>query len=95
MGRDPQRLAAAEPVLDRWTRAPVAGDAATERPAARVEFAEIQAAVARGDLAALEAYGGINGALARMRDLSAAEVGAGRAAPAITRGRMSRSGCTT
>ena len=95
VGRDPERLAAAEPVLASWTKAP-APAAEPERSAepggaARAEFAEIQAAVARGDLAGLEKYGGINGALARMRDLSAAAAGTGRARPAITSGRTWRS----
>ena len=95
VGRDPERLAACEPVLAGWTKAP-APAAEPERAAgaergARAAFAEIQAAVARGDLAALEAYGGINGALARMRDLSAAAAGTGGARPAITSGRTWRS----
>ena len=95
VGRDPERLAAAEPVLAGWTKAP-APAAEPERSAdagraGRAEFAEIQAAVARGDLAALEEYGGINGALARMRDLSAAAAGAGGARPEITSGRTWRS----
>ncbi|MYN64922.1 MAG: hypothetical protein F4X11_07830 [Acidobacteria bacterium] len=94
VGRDPERLAAAEPVLAGWTKAAAAG-AAAEGGAeaarlARAEFAEIQAAVARGDLAALEAHGGINGALGRMRELSAAAAGAGGAV-AITSGRTWRS----
>ena len=84
VGRDLERLAAAEPVLAGWMKAaeaagPAAGGGTEAARAAKVEFAEIQAAVARGDLAALEAYGGINGALARIRDLSAAEAGTGRA----------------
>lgn len=87
VGRDPERLAAAGPVLVGWTRAPAAPDAGTMQ-GARAEFTEIQAAVARGDLAALESYGGINGALGRMRELSAAPAGAG---PAITSGRTWRS----
>ena len=95
VGRDPERLAAAEPVLAGWTKtAAPAGGAEGGTKAARAmkaEFAEIQAAVARGDLAALEAYGGINGALARMRDLSAAAAGTGGAGPAITSGRTWRS----
>ncbi len=96
VGRDPERLAAAEPVLAGWTRAAEAagpgldGGAEAAR-AARAEYAEIQAAVARGDLAALEAWGGINGALSRMRELSAAAAGAGGAGPAITSGRTWRS----
>ena len=96
VGRDPERLAAAGPVLAGWTKAASAASAATEAGAgaaraARAEFAEIQAAVARGDLAALEAYGGINGALGKMRELSAAAAGSGGAAPAITSGRTWRS----
>ena len=96
VGRDPERLAAAEPVLAGWTKAPAGPDAEAARDAvtaraARAEFAEIQAAVARGDLAALEAYGGVNGALGRMRDLSAAAAGSKGAGPAITSGRTWRS----
>ena len=95
VGRDPERLAAAEPVLAAWTKtAAPAGAAAGGTEAARAakaEFAKIQAAVARGDLVALEAYGGINGALARMRDLSAADAATGGAGPVITSGRTWRS----
>ena len=96
VGRDPERLAAAEPVLAGWTRAPAAPDAATETPGeaerrAEAELAAVRAAVARGDLAALETYGGIKGALARMRDLAVRKAGAGSAAPAITSGRTWRS----
>ena len=95
VGRDPERLAAAEPVLAGWTKTPAPPPeperSAEAGRASRSEFAEIQAAVARGDLAALEAYGGINGALARMRDLSAAAAGKSGARPAITSGRTWRS----
>ena len=96
VGRDPERLAAAEPVLSGWTKAARVTGAATDggagaEPAAKAEFAEIQAAVARGDLTALEAYGGINGALGKMRELSAAAAGADGAGPAITSGRTWRS----
>ena len=95
VGRDPERLAAAEPVLAGWTKTAAPAGAArggTEAArAAKAEFAEIQAAVARGDLAALEAYGGINGALGRMRDLSAAADGPAGAGLAITSGRTWRS----
>ena len=96
VGRDPERLAAAEPVLAGWTRAPAAPDAGAERSGeaargAEAELAAVRAAVARGDLAALETYGGINGALARMRDLSARRTGADGEAPAITSGRTWRS----
>ena len=81
VGRDPERLAAAQPVLDAWTRAPAPPDAAAERSGEAARGA----AVARGDLAALETYGGINGARAALR------IGAGGAAPAITSGRTWRS----
>ena len=94
VGRDPERLAAAEPVLAGWTKAAAGAAAAGGAEAARAasaEVTEIQAAVARGDLAALEAHGGINGALGRMRELSAAVAGDGRGAAAITSGRTWRS----
>ena len=90
VGWDPERLAAAEPVLAGWTKAPAPVDPEAGS-AARAEFAEIQAAVARGDLAAPNAHGGINGALGRMRDLSAAKAGSNGAGPAITSGRTWRS----
>ena len=94
VGPDPERLAAAEPVLAGWTKAPAAAAGAenrrcgTRRPG---EVRAIEAAVARGDLAALEVYRGINGALGRLRDLSAAEAGNVGAGPAITSGRTWRS----
>ena len=96
-GRDPVRLAAAERVLDRWTQALGAVDAEAERRAeaaraAREEFIAVRASVAAGDLKALEPYGGLNGALARMSDL--AEVGEAKTArpkPAVTAGRTWRS----
>ncbi len=96
VGRDPVRLAAAGPVLDGWTRvtAPAEGGTgplAEAARGARAELAAIRRAVAAGDLAALEAYGGLNGALARMRDLAAGAAGTSRAKPAITSGRMWRS----
>ena len=96
VGRDPARLAEAERVLDGWTRAPAAPAADTvpldeAARGARAELAAIREAVAAGDLAALEAYGGLNGALARMRDLAAGAAGTGRAKPAITSGRTWRS----
>ena len=61
VGRDPERLAAAEPVLAGWTRAPAAPDGGAERSGeaargAEAELAAVRAAVARGDLAALETY---------------------------------------
>ena len=58
---------------------------------ARAELAAIRTALAAGDLRALEVYGGVNGALARMRHLAAGKAGTGRAKPAITSGRTWRS----
>ena len=97
VGRDPVRLAAAGQVLDGWTRVTAPADAGTgpldeAARGARAELAAIRQTVAAGDLAALEVYGGLNGALARMRDLAApGAAGTGRGTPAITRGRTWRS----
>ena len=97
VGRDPVRLAAADRVLNRWTNAPAASGSAAERCGevtcrARAELDTIRVAVTAGDLAALEDYGGINGALARMRELVAAgEAATARTKPAITSGRSWRS----
>ena len=88
VGRDPVRLAEAGRVLNGWASTPAAADVA---PEAAAEFAAIRTAVAAGNLGALDAYGGVNGALTRMRALVADEAGTGRARPAITRGRTWRS----
>ena len=65
VGRDPVRLRVAERVLARWTT-PATDDArdtaARERAA---ELASIRAAITTLDEAALAAYGGLNGAVAR------------------------------
>ena len=92
-GRDPVRLEAAEPVLDGWTRAPAASPPRLNEPAGNVqaEQATIRAALAAGDLRALAVYGGVNGALARMRHLAAGKAGTGRSKPAVTSGRTWRS----
>ena len=87
-GRDPARLAEAGRILDGWTRPPAPAPAAPEPDA---ENGAIRRAVAAGDLAALEAYGGLNGALARLRELAAGRAAAGRAQPAIDAGRTWRS----
>ena len=96
VGRDPERLAAAEPVLAGWTRAPAAPDGGAERSGeaargAEAELAAVRAAVARGDLAALETYGGINGALARRRPGGPGPAGRRRRSRAAGRG--ARRGC--
>ena len=92
-GRDPVRLAAAEQVLAGWTRASSAAGQPLDKTEAdtRAELAVIRSALAAGDLRALDAYGGVNGALARMRTLAAAGAGNGRAKPAVTSGRTWRS----
>ena len=87
VGRDPVLLAAAGCVLDGWTCEPRAAGKETD---ADPELETLRKTVTTGDLAALERWGGINGALARMRDL-ARTAGAGREAPAITSGRTWRS----
>ncbi len=96
VGRDPERLAAAEPVLDGWTRVSAASGAAAEPRGeaagrARTELAALRAAVSAGDLAALADYGGLNDALARMRELAADAGRTGPERPAITSGRTWRS----
>ena len=92
-GRDPVRLAAAEQVLAGWTRTPAAAGRPPDEAAAdtRAELAAIRSALAAGDLPALDAYGGVNGALARMRTLAAANGSAGKSKPAVTSGRTWRS----
>ncbi|MCY4662074.1 MAG: hypothetical protein OXF93_20065 [Acidobacteria bacterium] len=94
-GRDPARLAEAARVLDGWTREPAPAPAAPAADA-DAENDAIRKAVAAGDLAALEAWGGLNGALARLRELAAGRTAAGKAAagrtrPAIDAGRTWRS----
>ena len=90
VGRDPVRLAAAEQVLEDWTRAPAPSGPRVDQAAGGAELAAIRAAVAAGDLGALETYDGVNGALARMRHLAAGKAG-DRAKPAVTSGRTWRS----
>ena len=70
---------------------PNSGSTEAESCDARAELAAIRSALAAGDLRALEVYGGVNGALARMRELAADKAGTGRAKPAITSGRTWRS----
>ncbi|MYN65063.1 MAG: hypothetical protein F4X11_08550 [Acidobacteria bacterium] len=88
VGRDPVRLEAAERVLEGWTRAPrVAGGA----PDSAEEIAAIRKAVAALDLAALEAWGGLNDAIARCAALEEASERSRPQGPAITAGRTWRS----
>ena len=100
VGRNPVRLEAAGRVVDRWRREPVARAAAREQTAARrceqahreEELASIRAALVAANQEALRRYGGLNGALARMRDLATAEAaGSVRAKPAVAAGRTWRS----
>ena len=58
---------------------------------AAAEMAAIKAAIATSDLAALEAWGGLNPALQRTRVLNAASAGSRRSTTAITVGRAWRS----
>ena len=79
------RLAAAGRVLDRWaaTHPP-----AEVEPAAAAELEPIRRAIATADMAALDAYGGLNPpAMRRMGALTTAATGG----PSITRGRIWRS----
>ena len=90
VGRDPVRLAAAERVLDRWASTPPASVTMAQEEAA-AEMAAIRRAIATSDWAALEAHGGLNPALQRMRVLHAACAGSRRSRAAITSGRTWRS----
>ncbi len=87
-GRDPVRLEAAERVLAGWTRAPRAAAGAPESAA---EIASIRKAVAALDLDALEAWGGLNDAIARCAALEEASERSRPQGPAITAGRTWRS----
>jgi len=80
-------------LLDAWTRTPAASEPRLDEAArgAHAELAAIRAALAAGDLRALEVYGGVNGALARMRKLAADKAGTGATKTAITSGRTWRS----
>ena len=90
VGRDPERLAAAERVLANWaSTSPESVTMAHGEAAA--ELAAIKNAIATGDLAALEEYGGLNAALQRTRTLDAACAGSRRSTAAITVGRTWRS----
>lgn len=95
VGRDLVRLAAAGRVPDRWMREPPASAAARDETAARVceqarheeEVESIRAAISKIDHAALAAYGGLNGAIARCVALKAAAAETRGLIPLITAGR--------
>ncbi len=88
VGRDPVRLDAAERILAGWTSAPRAAGAG---PESAEEIAAIRKAVAALDLAALEAWGGLNDAIARCAALEEASERSRPQGPAITAGRTWRS----
>ena len=86
VGRDPERMAAAKRVLDKCAATPPESVMMSHQDAA-AELAAIKKALATGDSAALEAYGGLNPALQRTRILNAACAGSRRSTAAITTGR--------
>ena len=88
VGRDPVRLDAAERVLEGWTRTPPPAAAA---PESAPEIAAIRKAVAALDLTALEAWGGLNQAIARCAALEEDRPRPAPQGPAITSGRTWRS----
>ena len=90
VGRDPVRLGAAGRVLDRWTATAPESVAMSGREAV-AELAAIRKAMTTSDWAALEAYGGINGALTRMSVLADACAATRWSKAAITSGRTWRS----
>ena len=90
VGRDPERLAPAERVLDWWASTPPESVMMVHDEAA-AELAAIRNAIATGDWVAPEEYGGLNPAMRRTRVLDAASAGSRRSTAAITRGRTWRS----
>ena len=90
VGRDLERLAAAERVLDRWASTPPESVTVAYGKAA-AETAAIKNPIATSDEATLEAYGGLNPALQRMRILDAACAGIRGPTATITTGRTWRS----
>ena len=90
VGRDPERLAAAGRVLDKWASTPPESVTMAREDAA-AEMSAIKQAIATGNSAVLEAYGGLNPALQRTRILNAACAGGRRSTAAITTGRTWRS----
>ena len=90
VGRDPERLAAAGRVLDKWVSTPPESVTMAHEEAA-AELTAIRKAIATGTSAALEVYGGLSPALQRTRVLVAACAGSHRSVAAITTGRTWRS----
>ena len=99
VGRNAERLAAADRVLDGWVATSAAVDAHCEAAAARVaeqvrrdeEIASVREAIASLDEAALATHGGLNGAVARCSALEAAATASRRVKPMIATGRTWRS----
>lgn len=89
VGRDPVRLAA-ERVLDQWAATPPESVTLSQQEA-ETELAAIKKAIAAGDWAALEVYGGLNLAIKHTCVLDAACAGSRRSKAAITTGRTWRS----
>ena len=85
VGRDPVCLAAGGRVLDRWASTPPES-LTMAHEAAAAELAAIRNAIATGDWAALQEYGGLNPALQRTHVLDAASARSRRSRAAITRG---------
>ena len=90
VGRDPERLAAAGRVLDKWASTPPESVTMAHEKA-EAEMAAIRKAIATSDWATMEVYDGLNPALRRMRVLHAACAGSRRSTAAITTGRTWRS----
>lgn len=89
VGRDPVRLAA-ERVLDQWAATPPESVTLSQQEA-ETELAAIKKAIAAGDWAALEVYGGLNLTIKHTCVLDAACAGSRRSKAAITTSRTWRS----
>lgn len=87
-GRDPVRLDEAGRVIGGWARVRAAGGAA---PELMEEIAAVRKAVTSLDEDALEAYGGLNGAVARCAALEGEAARSRAPRPRITAGRTWRS----
>ena len=87
-GRDPVQLDDAGRVVDGWTQARAAVEA---EPELMAEIVAVRRAVAALDEDALEAYGGLNGAVARCAALEAEAARSRAPRPQITAGRTWRS----
>ena len=92
VGQDPERLAAAQTVVNGWAATRPSAPLAREDVTA--ELTELRAAVAAVDEAALRRAGGVTAALARLvalEKLQEAQSAAAGVAPQITRGQTWRS----